>query len=50
MPLAEVVAVALSEQLREYGSGDGGLFFTSRERKPIARTYFNPGVWKPTLV
>jgi integrase len=35
VPLAEVVAVATSEHLRKYGSRGGGLFFTSREQKPI---------------
>jgi integrase len=23
--------------------------FTSRERKPLARTYYNPHIWKPAL-
>ena len=50
VPLAKVVAVALSEHLREYGAGEGGLFFQSREHKLKARTYFNLGVWKPALV
>jgi integrase len=49
VPLAEVVAVALSQHLRKYESGEDGLFFTSREHKPMARTYFNQHIWKPAL-
>jgi len=50
VPLAEVVAVALSERLRAYPPGDDGLVFTSREHKPMSRTYYNTHIWKPALI
>jgi site-specific recombinase XerD len=31
-------------------AGEDGLIFTSREHKPISRTYYNPHIWKPALV
>jgi len=49
VPLADVVAVALSEHLRSY-EPQKGLFFTTRERQPLARTYFNSFIWKPALL
>jgi integrase len=50
VPLADVVAVALAERIRAYPPDDDGLIFTSRERKPLTRTYYNPHIWKPALV
>ena len=50
VPLPDVVAVALSERLRQHPAGDDGLIFTTRERKPINRGYFNREIWKPALV
>jgi integrase len=49
VPLPDVVAVALAERLRNYPPVDG-LVFTTREQKLVNRTYFNPHVWKPSLV
>jgi integrase len=50
VPLADVVAVALAERIRAYPPDDDGLIFTSREHKPLTRTYYNPYIWKPALV
>lgn len=50
VPLPDVVAVAISERLRAYPVGEDGLVFTSRERRPLDRTHYNPYVWKPALV
>lgn len=50
VPLADAVAVALSERIRAFPPGEDGLIFVSRERKPLARTYYNPKIWKPALV
>lgn len=50
VPLPDVVGLALAEHLRQYPSGADGLIFTSREHKPLARTYYNPHIWKPALV
>jgi len=50
VPLADVVAVALSERLRAFPAGEGGLIFTSREHKPMSRTYYNTHIWKPALI
>jgi integrase len=50
VPLPDVVAVAVAEHLRHLPAGEDGLLFTSRERKPIDRTHYNPYVWKPALV
>lgn len=63
VPLPDVVAVALSEHLRQWAPVevtlpwkdlDGAdhtstLVFTSRESKPINRNHYNPYVWKPAL-
>jgi integrase len=40
---------ALAEHLRVFPSVDG-LVFTTRERKPLNRTYKNQRIWKPALV
>ncbi len=48
VPLADAVAEAISEQVRNYPT-ESGLVFVTRERKPIARTYYNPAIWKPAL-
>ncbi len=50
VPLPDVVAVAIAERLRAHPAGEDGLVFTSRERKPLDRTHYNPYVWKPALV
>lgn len=50
VPLAGAVGIALSEHLRAYPQGEDGLIFTSREHKPLNRTYFNTHIWKPALV
>jgi integrase len=49
VPLADVVAIAIAERLRVYPADEDGLIFTSREHKPISRTYYNPHIWKPAL-
>jgi integrase len=49
VPLADVVATALSERVRLYPSGEDGLIFTTREHKPMNRGYYNPHIWKPAL-
>ncbi|CAN5595769.1 site-specific integrase [soil metagenome] len=49
VPLADVVAVALAERLRQHPAGSAGLVFTSREGKPMNRNYYNTRVWKPAL-
>lgn len=49
VPLADSVVGALADHLRRYPAGDDGLVFTTRERRPIARTYYNPSIWKPAL-
>lgn len=49
VPLPDAVAEAISEQIRLYPSGDSDLVFVTRERKPLVRTYYNPGIWKPAL-
>lgn len=48
VPLPDVVAVALSEHLRQFAAADG-LVFTSRERRLTNRNYYNRHVWKPGL-
>lgn len=50
VPLADVVAGALAERLRAYPPSEDGLIFTTREHKPMSRTYYNTHVWKPALV
>ncbi len=50
VPLPDVVAVAVAEHLRRWPAGEDGLLFTSRERKPLQRTHYNPYVWKPALM
>ncbi len=50
VPLPDVVAVAVAEHLRHLPAGEDGLLFTSRERKPLDRTHYNPYVWKPALM
>ncbi|MCA1671119.1 MAG: site-specific integrase [Actinobacteria bacterium] len=50
VPLAEPVAVALAEHLRSWPVEGDGLAFTSRERKPLNRNYFNSHLWRPALV
>lgn len=50
VPLSDTVAVALTERLRRWPAGADGLVFTSRERKPLNRNYYNRSVWKPALV
>ncbi len=49
VPLPDVVAVVVAEHLRHLPAGEDGLLFTSRERKPLGRTHYNPYVWKPAL-
>lgn len=49
VPLADPVAKALAERLRLHPATDDGLIFTSRERKPLNRTYYNARIWKPAL-
>lgn len=49
VPLPKAVAVAIAERLLAYPAGDNRLVFTSRERKPLDRTHYNPHVWKPAL-
>lgn len=48
--LSTMAADALSARLAEHGPGPDGLFFFSRERKPLNRNYINPAIWKPALV
>ena len=50
VPLADIVAISLAERLRAHPSGEDGLIFTSREHKPMSRTYYNTHIWKPALV
>lgn len=49
VPLAEPVAVAVAERLRTHPVGADQLVFTSRERKPMNRSYYNHQIWKPAL-
>ena len=49
VPLPDVVGLAMAEHLRQYPARSDGLIFTSREHKPLARTYYNPRIWKPAL-
>ncbi len=49
VPLPDAVAEAISEQVRRFPSGESGLVFVSRERKPLVRTYYNPHIWKKAL-
>jgi len=49
VPLAEVVAIALSERLRAYPPDVDGLIFKTRENRPMNRTYYNTHIWKPAL-
>ena len=48
VPLPEVVAVAISERLRQYPAADG-LVFTSDNAELLHRTRYNNGTWKPAL-
>ena len=48
VPLPEVVAVAISERLRQYQPVDG-LVFTSHNAELLHRTRYNNGIWKPAL-
>lgn len=48
VPLPDVVAPGLAEHVRAFPPVDG-LVFTSRERKPVNRNYFNHHTWKPAL-
>ena len=48
VPLPEVVAVAISERLRQYRTVDG-LVFTSHNAELLHRTRYNNGIWKPAL-
>ena len=64
VPLSDVVAVALAEQLRAWpalevtlpwGDLDGetrtaSLVFSTREHGPVIRNHYNPWTWKPALV
>ncbi|MBA3360017.1 MAG: site-specific integrase [Acidimicrobiia bacterium] len=47
IPLPDVVAVAVSEHVRQYPSVDGVLF--TWQRGLIQRTYYNNQIWKPAL-
>src|SRR5438067_1297058 len=49
VPLPEFVAVELSEHIRRFPSNGLELVFTSREHKPLNRSYFNPAIWRPAL-
>ncbi len=49
VPLADVVGVAVAERLRRYPATDEGLVFTTRERGPLNRSYYNHHIWKPAL-
>jgi integrase len=49
VPLPESVAVEISEHLRRHKADGEALVFTSREHKPLNRTYFNPHIWHPAL-
>lgn len=48
VPLPAVVAVAITEHLRQHPAVDG-LLFTSRESKLANRNFYNRHVWKPSL-
>ncbi len=49
VPLPDVVASGLAEQLRTFPPGPGGLISTTRLTTPIRRTYYNSWIWKPAL-
>ncbi len=49
VPLADVVGLALAERVRRYPAVDDGLVFTTRERGPLNRSYYNHHIWKPAL-
>ncbi len=49
VPLPDSVAVELAEHLRLYPAAGEELVFTSREHKPLNRTYFNSYIWRPAL-
>ena len=48
VPLPTVVAVAITEHLRQHPAVVG-LLFTSRERRLANRNHYNRNVWKPSL-
>jgi integrase len=47
--MPDTVALALAEHLRHHPAEGDVLVFTSREHKPLNRTYFNSHIWKPAL-
>lgn len=49
VPMPDTVALALAEHLRRHPAEGDALVFTSREHKPLNRTYFNSHIWKPAL-
>ena len=48
VPLPEVVAVAISERLRQYRTVDG-LVFASHNAELLHRTRYKNGIWTPAL-
>ena len=49
VPLPDTVAAELAEHLRSYPPQPDGLVFTTRECKPLNRSYINTHVWKKAL-
>lgn len=49
VPMPDTVALALAEHLRRNPAVGDALILTSREHKPLNRTYFNSHIWKPAL-
>jgi integrase len=49
VPLPDVVAEALAEHLRVYGTGPDGLLFVDDDGLPLLRPRFSRHVWRPAV-
>lgn len=49
VPLPDVVAEALAEHLRVFGTGPDGLLFVDDDELPLLRPRFSRHVWRPAV-
>ena len=49
MPLPTIVAQALAEHIRVFGTGQEGLLFVGDEGVALRRPWFSREVWRPAV-